>query len=107
MKGRKSMLVIIWHLVEIIKGWFVKEIDMQKGELTVSGTNSVEIRLHAFPSEVKVEFNDEIIPVPCNPHHVDHLEYDVHTSTHHHKGFKLIIRWSVADTREITWKALY
>lgn len=80
---------------------------MQSGEITVTGKGEVLIPLHKFPSEVHVAFKDELEVVPCNPHHVDMLEYDVHKSHTHHGGFSLQIRWRVSGLREVVWRALY
>jgi len=84
-----------------------KEYDMQKGELIVSGKNSFTIPLDGFPSQVNAHFSDPCVIVPCNSQDVDFLQYDVHTSTTHQKGFVLVISWSVSGTREIKWKAEY
>jgi hypothetical protein len=80
---------------------------MQAGELIVTGKNSIHIPLDRLPAEIKVHFKDEVEPVPCNPHNVDYLEYEVHSSNHHHHGFVLVIKWSVSGVREIVWTALY
>ena len=77
---------------------------MQSGELTVTGHDHVNIRLHGLPSEVKVYFKDHAIPIPCNPHHHDELSYEIHKSNRHHGGFDLKISWSVTGVREIVWR---
>jgi hypothetical protein len=76
---------------------------MQSGELTVTGKNSIHIPLEHLPAEVKVYFKDDCEVVPCNPHHVDRLEYEVHTNNKHHMHFMLIVKWDVSDVREIVW----
>lgn len=80
---------------------------MQSGELFVVGKDKIVINLHRFPSEVKVHFkgHDEI--VPCNPHHSDTLEWEVHSTIHSSSGFALVIKWSVSSLREVVWQASY
>jgi len=88
---------------------------MQSGELTVTGRNSTRIPLTGWPRQVIVRFKHEIVPVPCNPHHRDELEYEVigidenmrdhHKPGHHHhdRQYFLVIRWEVSGIREIEW----
>jgi hypothetical protein len=80
---------------------------MQSGELIVTGKNNVRIRLEGFPSLIEVAFKGEECEVPCNPHHVDSLEYEVHASNTVRSGFVLVIKWSVTNVREIKWQASY
>lgn len=80
---------------------------MQSGELIVTGKDKAHIPVHAFPAEVKVHFKDHEVPVPCNPHHSDWLEWEVHASNTHRGGFVLVIRWSVTNVREISWHVSY
>lgn len=78
---------------------------MQQGELIVTGTNSIEIPLHRFPSEVRAHFKDNgPEPVPCDPGDVDTLEYEVQNTG---GKFILIVRWSVSSVREIKWNVSY
>lgn len=80
---------------------------MQSGELVVSGKDSLNIHLKGLPKKVSVHFVDDCDLVPCNPHHVDFLEYEVHVSHTHHHGFTLVINWHVSGVREIKWSAHY
>lgn len=81
---------------------------MQKGELIVTGSNSITIQLNGFPVDVGVRFKDcGPEAVPCDPGSVDFLSCDVHTSNAVHSGFVLIISWSVSSVREIVWHASY
>lgn len=80
---------------------------MQKGELIVSGKDKIKIDLHGFPREVKVEFSDQCVIVPCNPHHHDFVEFEVHSSQSNRGGFVLVISWDVTGVREIKWAAYY
>jgi hypothetical protein len=81
---------------------------MQSGELVVSSKGDVNILLEKLPAEVKVHFKHEKEIVPCNPSHVDELQYSVHTNNNsHHYKFVLIIKWNVSGVREIVWEALY
>jgi hypothetical protein len=77
---------------------------MQSGELIVTGEDSLHITLEKNPAEVKVDFKDEVDLVPCSPHNVDSLEFNV---VDHHNKFVLVIRWAVTGAREIKWQALY
>ena len=81
---------------------------MQSGELVVSGKDKIHIPLDGFPSKVDVDFVDECVIVPCDPHHhVDSLEFEVHVSNTHHHGFVLVISWHVSGVREVKWTAAY
>jgi hypothetical protein len=81
---------------------------MKSGELIVTGENSLHITLDQLPAEVKVYFKEDVCMVPCNPHTLDILEYEVHTIKHHnHNNYVLIIRWSVSGAREIEWHVAF
>jgi hypothetical protein len=80
---------------------------MQSGELIVTGKDSIHIPLERLPAEVKVRFKDVYDIVPCNPHNVDTLEFEVHSTNTHHHRFVLIIRWDVSGVREIVWESFY
>lgn len=78
---------------------------MQSGEITVTGYDHVEIPLQKLPSKVEVHFKDHDVVIPCNPHHHDELEYEIHSNSHnhHHNKFVLKISWRVSGVREIVW----
>ena len=80
---------------------------MQSGELIVTGKDKVHIHLNKFPDKVEVWFKDDLECVPCNPHHHDWLEWEVHRSntTFSHSHHILIIKWDVSGMREIKWMA--
>jgi hypothetical protein len=80
---------------------------MQQGELTVTGHDRVEVPLRGLPSKVEAHFKDHDIMIPCNPHHHDELECEVHSSVHHHTKFVLKISWRVTGVREIVWHVYY
>ena len=80
---------------------------MQSGELVVTGKGEVRIPLHKLPSDVHAHFKHELEVAPCNPHHVDTLEYDVHISFTTLGGFVLLISWSVSSVREVVWRVSY
>jgi hypothetical protein len=80
---------------------------MQSGELTVSGSDHLAIALRGFPTKVDVHFKDDMLPVPCNPHHHDELEYEVHSSNLVLGKFVLKIKWRVTSVREIVWRVYY
>lgn len=77
---------------------------MQAGELIVTGKDKAHIPLHGHPREINVHFKHCLEMVPCNPHHQDWLEYEVHTHPGH---YVLIIKWHVSGVREIAWHAHY
>ena len=80
---------------------------MQQGELTVVGHDSATIRLHGLPAKVECKFKDHVVPIPCNPHHHDELEAEVHHSNTHHGKFVLKITWRVSGVREVVWRVSY
>lgn len=106
---------------------------MQTGELTVTGNNHTSILLAGKPREVFVRFKGDLYEHqdhpqsshshhhhhPCNPHHKDHLEWEVvandETSLehsrllhhHHDRQYYLVIRWQVDGVREIDWITIY
>jgi hypothetical protein len=103
-----KLVALFLYLWKTIESWFYsKEIEMQKGELVVSGKNSLTIPLNAFPSETGARFLDPGVVIPCNPQDADYLECDVHTSNTVKGGFVLVITWSVSGAREIEWHASY
>lgn len=87
------------------------------GELVVTGQGKVEVELgHHHPKTILVEFVNDTVLVPCNPHHRHHLKWELinkHQSHHHdirHEHcnhddeYILIIHWEVAGYRVIEWK---
>jgi hypothetical protein len=80
---------------------------MQSGELVVTGKDKVYIPLHKFPSEVHAKFKHDSSVVPCNPHHADQLEYEIHVSNTVLSGFVLLIKWNVTGVREVVWRVSY
>lgn len=77
---------------------------MQQGELTVTGQDQFTVVLHAVPDKIVVRFtDDDDAPVPCNPHHVDTLEYEVV----HGNPPTLVIKWNVSSLRDVKWHAYY
>ena len=81
---------------------------MQSGELTLSNHGHIDLPLKHFPSKVEVYFLDNgHIPVPCNPHQPDELEYEVHSSNLVLGRFVLKIKWRVATVREVVYKVYY
>ena len=80
---------------------------MQAGELIVTGKDKAHIPLREYPRLVSCHFVHAIDHVPCNPHHEDSLEYEVHTNNSVHGGFILVIKWHVSGVREIAWHVHY
>jgi hypothetical protein len=80
---------------------------MQAGELIVTGRDKAHIILHGYPREVSCHFTHATEHVPCNPHHEDWLEYEVHAHKEVHGGFILVIKWHVSGVREIAWHVHY
>lgn len=77
----------------------------QAGELVVTGKDKIDIRLrHHQPEEVFVVFKDDHHAVPCNPHHFDELEWELHYKEGH---YVLLIKWHVFGVREIFWAVRY
>jgi hypothetical protein len=77
---------------------------MQSGELIVTGAGEAIIQLRNFPGEVKVKFINDLELVPCNPQHVDTLEYEVQTTA---TGVVLVVTWNVTGVREVKWHVAY
>jgi hypothetical protein len=99
---------------------------MQKGEITVLGSNSTSIQLRGYPSKVSVKFKhhfhndereenferdhddfDDGDTTPCNPTVKDHLEYSIHATNRHHGGYELRIIWKTSKIREIEWHVYF
>lgn len=79
---------------------------MQSGELIVIGSGEVTIVLRDCPTGIKCRFRHEHHIIPCNPQHSDSLEYELRLSRKH-RGYVLIVKWSVSGVREILWHATY
>ena len=79
----------------------------QKGELVVTGKNSIRIPLDGFPKSIKVYFKNVSEIVPCNPNDVDFVECDIHTSNSTRSGYILLIKWNVSGVREIVYEATF
>lgn len=89
----------------------------EEGELVVVGANDVEILLNREPRFVEVEFEENQVLVPCDPHHHhhghghghhrDHLYWYVkhyHRHPRHCNNYVLKIEWIVKEVRTIKWK---
>ena len=92
----------------------------QSGELMVSGSSEITIPLKSHPDYIRVIFKEVCNIVPCNPHHHDHLEWEVISEDHHdhhqdhgahgHKHelkYSLHIKYEVSGVRDIIWVACY
>ena len=80
---------------------------MQKGELVITGANSIQIPLDGLPRHYHVHFKNEYEIVPCNPQDVDFIECDIHISNTKRGGYVLVINWSVSGVREVVYEVLY
>lgn len=80
---------------------------MQQGELTVTGHDQATIQLHGYPSKVDCFFKGHATLIPCNPHHHDELEAEVHHSNTVHTKFVLKIKWRVSGVREVVFRIFY
>ena len=80
-----------------------KDIEVECGELFVTGKDNVEIDLPILPRAIEVKFKHREHHIPCNPHH-HKLSWEV--CKHHHQ-YKLIIKWDVSDLSEIIWVAYF
>lgn len=91
-----------------------------EGELVVLGSNEAEIVLLQEPRLVEVEFEENQILVPCDPHHHHHDHHHGHHRDrlfwyikHYHRHFKhknnyvLKIEWVVKTARTIKWKVYF
>jgi len=80
---------------------------MQRGELTVTGQDFAIIKLTGFPSKVDCFFKDQAVLVPCNPHHYDEVECEVHVSNTSLSGYVLKVMWTVTGVREVVFRVYY
>lgn len=80
---------------------------MQKGELVITGSNSIRIPLDGRPRHFNVYFKHESEIVPCNPQDVDYIECDTHASNTTRSGFVLVIKWSVSGVREVVYEVSF
>ncbi len=80
-----------------------KDVEVEFGELVVSGSDSTEIDLPILPRGIEVKFKHEHHHTPCDQHK-DKLSYKV--ARNHHK-YKLVIEWNVSTLREVTWIAYF
>lgn len=108
------VVLTIWIAIKNILG-IKKQVDMhskpQRGDLTVSGHNEIEIHLQDLPHHVDVRFKPKHEPPPCDHghhhhhhhhgHDHDHLEWDIKRS--HRHTYILIIKWKVRGVREIVY----
>jgi hypothetical protein len=83
----------------------------QSGEIVVSGVGDIEIKLHKSVeyNDVCVDFVDDYSIVPCNPHHHDHLHWNIVKKHKYGKKYEyvLIIYWKVRSIRTIEWAVHY
>lgn len=77
---------------------------MQSGELDVIGSGDISIALKDHPDKVSVQFIDEENILPCNPDHVDLVEFEIQKSG---DKFNLFISWKVSGKRKLSWEACY
>ena len=70
-----------------------------KGSLLVSGKNNVEIQLSDVPRFIKVYFEGSALTVPCNPQHVDFLNFNLDLCC-----LTLVIEWDVDSVRTVVWE---
>lgn len=82
---------------------------MQSGELFVTGKDKAVILLKKHPDKVIVHFDKHEHIVPCNHHHHDELEWEVHVKHEHpfKTKFVLVIKWNVTNVREVKWTVYY
>ena len=76
------------------------------GTFTVVGHDKAVFKLpgHHRPKQIDVDFDESCPPLVCNPHHHDHLEWEVCEAGfgHRHK-YELHIKWHVSGVRKIRW----
>lgn len=111
----------VFRFFQIILG-IKEQVDMhskqQRGDLTVSGHNEIEIHLQDLPHRVDVKFKSKPEPPSCDHghhHHVhgrghghhghghdhDHLEWKIKRSSR--RSYVLVIKWKVHGVREIVY----
>lgn len=108
----------VWFAIKNILG-IKKQVDMhskpQRGDLTVSGHNEIEIHLQDLPHHVDVKFKPKHEPPSCDHghhhhhghrhrghgHNHDHLEWKIKRSSR--RSYILVIKWKVHGVREIVY----
>lgn len=119
MVGRmiRIAVIIIGSYLELLAGLFTREGGAVKkhhiyeeGIITAIGWNSVivplPIKQEARKLHVKVEFLDPCIPINCNPHHHDELDWEIRKDHQTHQN-ELHIHWHVSGIRQIKWTVRY
>jgi hypothetical protein len=93
-------IILFLRLIPIIIGLTMTE----KGELTVSGADSIEIILNKKYKKFNVHFVDNENTntcIPCNPGTCDELVAKFIKKDRHHY---LLIIWEVSSIRDIKWR---
>ena len=80
-----------------------KDVEVEFGELCVSGSDSTEIDLPILPRVIEVKFKHNHHHVPCD-HYKDELKYKL---VRNHHQYKLVIEWDVSTLREVSWIAYF
>ena len=74
-------------------------VELQAGELVVTGKNSIVFNLEKRPISVHVYFSDNCVLIPCN-YSIDWLSFSI-------KKDNLKIKWNVSGVRTIKWLIHY
>jgi len=86
------------------KGHHRHKPELMGGELIVTGEDEVHIELPKRPKEILSLFSRHCEWTPCNPNHYDELKCFV---CKFHRGYCLVIKWNVSNTRKIVWEAIF
>lgn len=73
---------------------------MQNGTILVTSDGEMQVALNSTPIRITVDFSDEGILTPCNPHYFDTLTWEINKNI-------LTVRWQVAGIREILYHAWF
>ncbi len=107
----KKYLESAIHFVEDLIGIHSphpKEQFLEAGEVTVSGTGTLDIPLHHHPHHFYAHFVGECSDsVPCNPGQIDSITYSVEEhydmNAVHKKKYVLHLEYCVSGSRIIAW----
>ena len=80
---------------------------MQSGELTVIGSDSIQIDLQskAHPLKIECVFKHKHHIVPCNTHHADDLQWSCSQGSN--GNYILTLSWDTGSDRDIIWAAYW